>query len=180
MPEWLRPIAFKVERRDRLRPLSWTALAGLVLGGAMAVFGLPPVDIHGPLHYVGIMDPLCGGTRSVWAAMSGDLATSWRYNPLGLILVAGAAGTLVRLALGVVTGRWINVYVRSWTTIVVVGSVLFGALTARQQINADLLSSPPGSFSPVGLLLNVLPVVVMLVWLNVKRRRMSVNADRGL
>ena len=179
MPVWLRPIEFRVEGRDRLRPLAWTALGGLVLGAAMAVFGLPPLDIHGPLHYLGIMDPLCGGTRSVWAAMSGDLATSWRYNPLGIILVAGAAGTILRFALGMVTRRWINVYVRSWTTVVAVGSVLFGVLAARQQLNADLLSSPPGSFSPVGPLLNALPVLVMLVWLNVQRRRMmTANAPR--
>ncbi|WP_304454640.1 DUF2752 domain-containing protein [Nocardiopsis sp. YSL2] len=178
MPVWLRPIEFRVEGRDRLRPLTWTALGGLVLGAVMAVFGLPPVDVHGPLHYLGIMDPLCGGTRSVWAAMSGDPATSWRYNPLGIVLVAGAAGTIVRFVLGAVTGRWINVRVRSWETVVAVGSTLFGVLAVRQQMNADLLSSPPGSFSPVGPLLNALPVLVMLVWLNVRRRRMTAANTR--
>ncbi|MFE3456677.1 DUF2752 domain-containing protein [Nocardiopsis aegyptia] len=178
VPVWLRPIEFRVEGRDRLRPLAWTALGGLVLGAAMAVFGLPPIDIHGPLHYVGIMDPLCGGTRSVWAALSGDVATSWRYNPLGIVLVAGAAGTLVRFAFGVVTGRWINVYVRSWAVVAGLGGVAFGLLAARQQLNADLLSSPPGSFSPVGLFLNVLPVLVMVVWVRVQRRRMIAGARR--
>ncbi|MGW8437918.1 DUF2752 domain-containing protein [Nocardiopsis sp. NPDC055879] len=179
MPVWLRPIEFRVEGRDRLRPLAWVALGGLVLGAAMAVFGLPPVDIHGPAHYVGIMDPLCGGTRSVWAVMGGDFATSWKYNPLGVPLVVGAVGTLVRFALGLATGRWLNVHVRSWATIAVVGGTLFGLLAARQQLNAELLSSPPDSFSLVGPLLNALPVLVMLVWLNVKRRRLLTTAHRS-
>jgi hypothetical protein len=171
MPTWLTPIGFRVEGHDAHRPYAWVALGGLVLGAVMAVFGLPPVDVHGPLHYLGIMDPLCGGTRSVWVAMSGDIATSWRYNPLGIVLVVGAAATLVRLVLGLLTGHWLNVHVRSWMPLALVGGVLFALLTIRQQLNADLLSSPPGEFSVLGPILNALPVVVMVAWMAVLRRR---------
>ncbi|WP_156184822.1 DUF2752 domain-containing protein [Allosalinactinospora lopnorensis] len=108
MPAWRSPVEFRVEARDRHPWFALAALGGLVLGGLMAVFGLPPIDIHGPLHYLGIMDPGCGGTRSVWAAMRGDLAMSWRYNPIGIPLVVGAVATLLRLLVGVATGRWLN------------------------------------------------------------------------
>ncbi len=38
-------------------------MIGVGFAVAMAVFGLPPVDPHGPFHRFGIMDPLGGGTR---------------------------------------------------------------------------------------------------------------------
>ena len=57
--------------RDEHRPLATVALVGLALAGVMAIAGLPPVDLHGPLHRFGIMDPLCGMTRGVRAALRG-------------------------------------------------------------------------------------------------------------
>jgi hypothetical protein len=36
---------------------TWLALAGLVGAIVLAIVGLPSIDIHGPLHYAGIMDP---------------------------------------------------------------------------------------------------------------------------
>lgn len=74
----------------------------------MAIFGLPPVDVHGPLHYLGIMDPLCGVTRGTRLAMLGHLGQAWRYNPLSVVLVAGACAIVLRQALGLATGRWLN------------------------------------------------------------------------
>jgi len=32
------------------------AVAGLAAAAVMAVAGLPPIDLHGPLHHFGIMD----------------------------------------------------------------------------------------------------------------------------
>ena len=46
----------------------------------MALWGLPPVDLHGPLHRLGIMDPVCGGTRSAYFAVSARWALAWYYN----------------------------------------------------------------------------------------------------
>ncbi|MCK9872371.1 DUF2752 domain-containing protein [Nocardiopsis dassonvillei] len=178
MSAWLRSLEFRVEEYDDHRLYAWLALIGLVLGAVMAVFGLPPVDIHGPLHYLGIMDPLCGGTRPVWAAMSGDLAESWRYNPLGIPLVVGAVVVLLRLVFGMMTGRWVNIRLRSWPIVAVVGGVLFGLLAIRQQLNVDLLRSPPGEFSLLGPVLNALPVLVLAIWVSLRRRRMLARSDR--
>ncbi|MFP3988669.1 DUF2752 domain-containing protein [Streptomyces sp. E11-3] len=84
------------EETDRHRWLGPLTLAGLAAGTAMAVFGLPPVDLHGPLHYLGVMGPLCGGTRGVHAALLGDFGTAWRYNPLSVVLVVGAVAFVAR------------------------------------------------------------------------------------
>ncbi|MUL43679.1 DUF2752 domain-containing protein [Streptomonospora sp. PA3] len=178
MPEWLRPVEFRVEERDGLRPMAWPALGGLTLGAAMAVFGLPPVDVHGITHYFGIMDPLCGATRSVWAAMSGDVALSWKYNPLGTVLVIGAVGTLARFVFGALTGRWINLRVRSWTTVAVVAGALIGLLAIRQQMNAELLRTPAGEFSPIGPVLNALPILALAAWVAIGRHRIRRRARR--
>ena len=49
--------------RDQQRLISFLAMISVGFAVAMAVFGLPPVDLYGPFHRFGIMDPLCGGTR---------------------------------------------------------------------------------------------------------------------
>ena len=135
------PVGVRVEPRDAHRWLTGLAAAGLSLAAVLAVLGLPPVDLHGPLHRYGIMDPLCGGTRSVRLAARGEWATSWRYNPLGLVLLLGAAGVLLRAAVGAATGRWLTVTVRR--RLLVLAVVLAAAvLQVRQQLNADLLTGP--------------------------------------
>ena len=72
-----------MEDVDRHRTLTGLAAGGLVLAAAWALLGLPPVDLHGPLHRYGVMDPLCGGTRAVRLATLGGWADAWGYNPLG-------------------------------------------------------------------------------------------------
>jgi hypothetical protein len=59
---------------DRHGALTGLAAAGLVATGLLAVVGLPPVDLHGPIHYLGVMDPLCGMTRGSRLVTRGDLA----------------------------------------------------------------------------------------------------------
>lgn len=166
------PVRFRIEARDRHPWYTVAAAGGLVLGALMAVFGLPPVDVHGILHYVGVMDPLCGGTRSVWAAVRGEWVMSWRYNPLGIPLVVGAAAVLVRFAVGAATGRWLNVRVRSWRALAVAGGVLTVVLGVNQQRNADLLRTPPEDFSLLGLLINTVPVLVLAAAVVLQRRRL--------
>ncbi|WP_116246753.1 DUF2752 domain-containing protein [Nocardiopsis sp. FIRDI 009] len=171
MPQWATPIAARIEDHDQHRWMFWLAVAGLTLGAGMAVFGLPPVSIHGPLHFLGVMDPMCGGTRSVWLAMKGDPALSWTYNPVGIPLVAGAVLTVLRILFGFATGRWINVYVTHTRTLWVVGGALFVLLGIRQQLNVDLLRTPDDDFSFLGVFLNALPVLVAGAWITVQRRR---------
>lgn len=143
------------EECDRHRWAGPLAVVGLVSGGLLALLGLPPVDLHGPPHYAGVMDPLCGATRGMHAAMLGDFAEAWRYNPLSLVLVLGAAGALLREAAGRLRGRWPNLRVTHRRTVVVAVVALLAALEANQQAHADLLRSGPGSTPSAWLLLSI-------------------------
>lgn len=129
--------------RDEYRLVTGVALLGFVTAVALVVFGLPAVDFHPPLHYLGIMDPLCGGTRAARFTASGDFAQAWRYNPLGIAAVLGAVVVLLRAAIGLTTGRWLTVVVtfssRQRRVLMVVIVVLFVVLEIRQQGRADLL-----------------------------------------
>ncbi len=124
---------------DRHRAFTRVAVAGLVVTGLLAVYGLPPVDLHGPLHYLGVMDPLCGMTRGVRLVARGGLAGAVRYNPAAPLVPLGGVLLLVRHVYGSRTGRWADVSIR-WTPALVTAAALVVALLwARQQANADLL-----------------------------------------
>jgi hypothetical protein len=130
---------------DQHRWLTLLSTATLAAAAATALFGLPPLDVHGPLHYVGVMDPLCGGTRAARHTMRGEVALAWRYNPLGILAVVAAAVLVVRSAVGTATSRWLTVVV-SWTptrrkAALAVCGVLVAALAVRQQLRAELLVS---------------------------------------
>lgn len=131
------------EERDQHRLVTVVALIGVIIAAAMGVWGLPPVDLHGPLHKVGIMDPLCGGTRAARYTIEGRLGDAWRYNPLGILAVAGAIAATARSALGLLARRWLTLTV-AWTprrraTTVTIALVLLVLLEIRQQTRADLL-----------------------------------------
>ncbi|WP_199824922.1 DUF2752 domain-containing protein [Streptomyces maremycinicus] len=167
------PFRMAWEERDRHRWVGPLAAVGLMSGGLLAVLGLPPVDLHGPLHYAGVMDPLCGATRGVHAAMLGDIGEAWRYNPLSLVLVLGAVGALLREAIGRLRGRWPNLRVTYRRAAVAAGVALLAALEANQQAHADLLRSGPGTAPSAWLLLSItLPLaaaVVLLTLLLIRR-----------
>ena len=57
-----------------------TALALMAIVAALALFGVPPVDLHGPLRRLGIMDPPCGGTRATRYTAHGQLVEALRHN----------------------------------------------------------------------------------------------------
>lgn len=131
------------ESQDALRLASVAAAVGLGVAVAMAVAGLPPVDLHGPLHRMGIMDPLCGGTRAARLTMRGDLAKAWKYNPLGILAAMTALLGMVRLGVGVTTRRWLNVRI-VWTpsrkrTVIGAAVALLIVLEVRQQGRSELL-----------------------------------------
>jgi hypothetical protein len=140
-PAFLR---FSWQSYNAHRLITVAAVLGVAAAGVMAVVGLPPIDLHGPLHYVGIMDPLCGGTRAARYTMRGEWAQAWRYNPLGILAVAGAVAGVGRAAVGILSGRWLTVTV-SWTprrrrVIVAVVLAVMIVLEVRQQLLAELLT----------------------------------------
>jgi hypothetical protein len=163
------------EGADRHRLETWAAMAGLAVGGVMAVFGLPPVDLHGVLHHFGIMDPLCGGTRALYFSMRGEWSLAWKYNPLSPLLVAGAVAALIRHLVGVVRGRWVTIRItwNRWLIGALAG--VFLLLEINQQMHAALLSAtgPAGHRLPLGILVQPLvlggAVALNLVW----RRRLT-------
>ncbi|WP_101258756.1 DUF2752 domain-containing protein [Streptomyces barkulensis] len=170
---WWPPLRPVLESRDRHPWAGPTALAGLVAGAAVAVFGLPPVDLHSPLHYAGVMGPTCGGTRAVHAAALGHFGESWRYNPLGLPVLVGAFAAVAREAVGRRSGRWLNVRVTHRRTAVVCALVLLAALAANQQAHAELLRTGPETGVPTGLLLYavVVPLTAVAVAVRLYRSR---------
>lgn len=128
--------------RDRWPKLAWFALGGLPTAGLLAVFGMPPVNLHGPLHHLGIMGPLCGMTRGVAAAARGDLGTALAYNPVSLLLIPGAVVVLVRTAWGRATGRWIDATILRPRPVLAIAIVAVVALTVNQQLRVELLAGP--------------------------------------
>lgn len=131
------------DRRDRWRLMTGVACFGVVLAGLLAAVGLPPVDLHGPLHYLGIMMPTCGGTRAARLFAQGDLGGAWEYNPLGIAAVVGAVAMVARAMVGWVSGRWWTLEFATsrwgarllWVLVV----VMVAPLWARQQSIAPLL-----------------------------------------
>ena len=134
---------WKWEPADRHR--EWTVLAvlGTATAAVMALIGLPPLDLHGPLHYLGVMDPLCGGTRAARYTMLGRWDLAWHYNPLGLLAVLGAGLAVLRAGIGAISRRW-------WTPVLaltpgvrrlLIVALVLGlvALEVRQQLLAPLL-----------------------------------------
>jgi hypothetical protein len=132
-----------LEGRDRYRWISLGAAGLAVIAGGMAVFGLPPIDLHGPLHWYGIMDPLCGGTRAARYTAMGRWGEAWRYNPLGIATVLVVSLLLLRGATGIMTGRWLTAHI-TWTRrarriAIAAAVILLILLEIRQQGRADLL-----------------------------------------
>jgi hypothetical protein len=129
----------RVAREERHTMLAPLAAGGLLTAAMLAVVGLPPVDLHGPLHYLGVMDPLCGMTRGTVAVLRGQLGLAWAYNPASPLLVAGAALALGRWVVGRLTGRWLEVHVHSSRVAWAVGAVGVLVLWVNQQAHAALL-----------------------------------------
>jgi hypothetical protein len=121
----------------------WTriALCGLLAALLLAIFGMPPVDLHGLLHHFGVMDPFCGGTRSVYLTLHGHLRDAVRYNPAGPALVVAALALLLRAAIGWSSRRWVDVHVPQ-KLLIPVAVVMLAALDTNQQLHAALLMQP--------------------------------------
>ncbi|MBI2709419.1 MAG: DUF2752 domain-containing protein [Actinobacteria bacterium] len=122
------------------RMWSYTSVALLFTGGAVAlrIFGLPGIDIHGPLHRLGVMDPFCGGTRGTYQLALGNVGAAWSWNPIAVLLGVGAVLFLARAAVGRVTHRWLNLALpRRWVLSAV--ALVLVVVEVNQQLQADRL-----------------------------------------
>jgi hypothetical protein len=134
-----RPLRLRWEQADRHPTLAPLAAAGLLAAAVLAVVGLPPVDLHGPLHRLGIMDPLCGMTRGTVAMLRGRLGQAVAYNPASPLLIAGALLALGRWLVGRLTGRWLDATLRPTPRTVGLAAALVLVLWVNQQAHATLL-----------------------------------------
>lgn len=126
-------------RRDPLRGFSIAAAVGLAVGALLATFGMPPLDLHAPPHYWGIMDPLCGMTRGSAATLRGDLAEAWWYNPASPLVILGGILVLARWVFGRLTGVWIRARWHFTRLSLTVVGVLVVVLEINQQLHVDRL-----------------------------------------
>lgn len=136
-----RTVRVWVERsgRDPFPASTVVAAVGLVVAAILARYGMPPVDLHMPPHYLGVMDPVCGMTRGSAAVMRGDLGRAWWYNPASPLVIAGGFALVGRWVLGHATGRWVMVRLQRTRLGVLLLAGAFVALDVYQQLHVDRL-----------------------------------------
>lgn len=124
--------------------LSWLMAASILSTAVLRTAGVPTVDLHGPLHRFGIMDPFCGGTRATFLLASGEFAAAAEYNPVVFPLALGLAALTLRVLLGVTAGIWYDVRLPRQTRWPLFGAfvVALVLLGVRQQMHAELLVQP--------------------------------------
>lgn len=133
--------------RDRFPVVTLAAVVLAVAAVALLVLGVPTVDVHPPTHYLGIMDPGCGGTRAMFFLLTGNPATGARYNPVVFPFAAATLLVLLRGVIGTTTGRWWEARLgrAARRALLMALAVAVIALGVRQQMHAELLMAdwPP-------------------------------------
>lgn len=137
-------VMFGWETHDRHPTTTRLALVGIPIAVIVAIVGVPPVDIHGPLHYLGIMGPTCGMTRGVMWTARGDLARAWQFNPASLLVIPSMLALTGRSVYARITGRWLNLHLRWRPWLWIVPATLIILLSIRQQLNVEFLLANPG------------------------------------
>ncbi|HJU02046.1 MAG TPA: DUF2752 domain-containing protein [Actinomycetes bacterium] len=98
------------------------------------------MDLHGPLHrWFGIMDPACGMTRGVIAMLRARPGLAVAYNPASPLVVVAALAVLVRVGVGRLTGRWLDLRFRPTSMFWLLAAILLLLLWVNQQRHATLL-----------------------------------------
>ncbi len=125
------------------RHAQWRSIVfgGGVLAVVLAIFGLPPwfLSLHSPIHYMGIMDPLCGMTRASRFMARGELGEAWRYNPGSFVVATLAALIGARTVVGHMWSRWLEVTVRRPVLLGLLLAVPVAVLWVNQQRHMALL-----------------------------------------
>lgn len=127
--------------RDRWRRITHVVLGGAGAALVLRIVGMPGIDLHGPLHHLGVMDPLCGGTRAAFLLMSGRFGQAAEYNPIVFPLAITAMLIVARAGIGRVTGHWLDIRLPKTAHRIVIAICVAAlvALEVRQQLNAPLL-----------------------------------------
>lgn len=138
-------LALRWQSHDRHPTTTLLAIIGIPIAALVALIGLPPIDIHGPLHYLGVMGPTCGMTRGVMWSARGDILRAWQFNPASLLVVPTIIGLTGRALYGKITNRWLNLHIRWRPWFWIIPAVLILLLSVRQQLNVEfLLANPAG------------------------------------
>jgi len=132
-------LGVSVEDRDAMRWWTGLSITGLAAAVLLAVIGGFPFDTPMPTHSFGWVEPTCGLTRGSTSIARGDLALAWQYNPASFAVVAFGLAGIIRVAVGMVSGRWIRVSIRLRAAGWVVLAAGFVALWAHQQSNATFI-----------------------------------------
>jgi len=85
------------------------------------------------------MDPACGLTRGVVAAVRGHVREAWAFNPASLSAVGGAVAVLGRYVAGRLTGAWLTITIPRSSTVWVLASIAIAVLWINQQHHAAFL-----------------------------------------
>ena len=85
------------------------------------------------------MDPACGLTRGVVAAVRGHLRDAWAYNPASLGAVAAAVAAVGRYVVGRLSGAWLTITIPRSAIVWALTVVAIVALWMNQQHHAALL-----------------------------------------
>ncbi len=125
---------------DRYSLLTRVALAGALLAVVFAAVGIPPLPLHSPFHYTGVMAPSCGLTRGTVALVGGSLGDAIRYNPASPLVLIGGIMLIARGTAGAITGQWLDVRLHLRPLGWLVAGVAVAVLAVNQQLHADLLS----------------------------------------
>jgi hypothetical protein len=91
-----------------LKGLRIAAVAIVIAGLSYRLGALPSVVLCPLRRVTGIPCPFCGATRSVGAAVQGDLGASLALNPVGLLIIVAAVVLLV-------AWRWRRVAIPVWS-----------------------------------------------------------------
>lgn len=132
-------VSVSVGDHDGMRWVSWLCGTGLTVTAVLVLIGGFPLDTPMPTHGFGLVEPTCGLTRGSTAIARGDLSLAWQYNPASFLVMAFGAAGLIRLIVGAVTHRWVDVSIRpnraGWVALV----AAFAALWIYQQTNAEFI-----------------------------------------
>jgi hypothetical protein len=132
-------VSWSWEDRDSSPGLTLVTAVACAAAVSMATFGLPPVNVHGPWHFLGVMDPLCGMTRATRLLALGQIRRAIAYNPASPLLGLFGAAMVARVVVGWMKHRWLRIEVHPSHAALLVLALLVAGLWANQQVHASLL-----------------------------------------